>query len=262
MALFKNLITLALAFLLSSAAAQDLAPIPPLKARVADTVSMLKPNQRAALENKLKQHEDKTGNQVAILIVRNTGAEAIEQYGIRVADAWKIGRKGVDDGVILIVARDTRKLRLEVGRGAEGVIPDAYAKRIVQDVIAPRFRQNDFYGGINDGITTIHTLLNKEAFPSVKRAKAAADPDTWGDTLLRILLPFLFAIGFVYTVIRIKRRRGDDGWGKGYAADNSHRIYVGPGWYTPGDSGGGGFDGGGWGGGGGDFGGGGASGSW
>ncbi len=250
----RILLTLCTALLLATAAAQDIAPIPPLKARVTDVAGMLKPNQRAALENKLQEHETQTGNQVAILIVNNTGAEAIEQYGIRVAETWKIGRKGIDDGVILIVAKDTRKLRLEVGRGAEGVIPDAYAKRIVQDVISPRFRQNDFYGGLNDGVTTIHTLLNKEAFPPPKKSARSSRNDSSPGlfSLLFLLIPVLAII----TAIRRARRFGSNDWGH-----HSSGIFIGGGSWGSGssDSWSSGSD---FGGGGGDFGGGGASGDW
>ncbi|RJX30213.1 MAG: YgcG family protein [Oxalobacter sp.] len=242
------------ALLLTTAAAQTLAPIPPLKARVTDTVGMLKPNQRAALEKKLQEHESKTGNQVALLIVKNTEPEAIEQYGIRVAETWKLGRKSIDDGVILIVAKDTRKLRLEVGRGAEGIIPDAYAKRIVQDVIAPRFRQNDFYGGLNDGVTTIHTLLNKEAFPAPKKSAQSSRSDN--PIGLFPLLFVLFPILIIIIGIIRARRFGRNDWHQ-----PSSGIFIGGGGWGSGgnESWSSGSD---FGGGGGDFGGGGASGDW
>lgn len=151
MAILRKLLGFGLAMLLASAAAQDLAPIPPLKTRLTDLAEMLKPDQQAALEKTLQAHEEKTGSQVAVLLVKSTAPEVIEQYTIRVAESWKLGRKGVDDGVLLVIAkdnaRDLRRMRLEVGRGAEGVITDAMSKRILQDVIAPYFRQNDFYGG-------------------------------------------------------------------------------------------------------------------
>lgn len=243
-----------LALLLSIVVAQDLAPIPPLKARVTDLAGMLQPEQQVALEKTLQEHEAKTGNQVAVLLVKNTAPEEIEQYSIRVAEAWKLGRKGVDDGVILLISKDNRKTRLEVGRGAEGTITDAMSKRILQDVIAPYFRKNDFYGGLNAGINAIHALLNKEAFPSVPQKQAAnvnGDGIGW--------LPFLlFPLFIIYAIVRSIRARNPlkhDGWGS-----SSSGIFIGGGggWSSGGSS----SDSGGFSGGGGDFGGGGASGDW
>jgi uncharacterized protein len=238
--------------LLSVASAQDLAPIPPLQTRVTDTVGLLQPTQRAALETKLQQHEEKTGNQVAILLVSDTGPEEIEQYGIRVADTWKIGRQDIDDGVILIIAKNTRQIRLEVGRGAEGVIPDVYAKRIIQDVMAPHFRQGDFYGGLNAATTVIHTLLNKEPFPPPKATAPKARKASWGQVLVSFF--FLLVIGLLF-VIRLAARASTVG-----NVGGRHHYYGG--YYGGGGFGGGGFGGGGFGGGGGGFGGGGASGGW
>lgn len=245
-----------LTLLLSTVAAQDLAPIPPLTTRVADLAEMLKPEQRAALENKLKAHEDKTGNQVAILLVKSTAPEVIEQYGIRVAEAWKIGRKGVDDGVILIIAkdntRDLRRMRLEVGRGAEGVLTDAKSKQILQDVIAPYFRQNDFYGGLNAGADAIHAVLNKEAFaPPASKQRAAQDEGVSFAWLMIFFIPLMIIV----SILRSAQRGGHGGWG-----NSSSGIFIGGGGWSGGsssDSGGDGFSGGG-----GDFGGGGASGDW
>ena len=242
------------ALLLSIVAAQDLAPIPPLKARVTDLAGMLQPEQQAALEKTLQEHEAKTGNQVAVLLVKNTAPEEIEQYGIRVAEAWKLGRKGVDDGVILLISKDNRKTRLEVGRGAEGTITDAMSKRILQDVIAPYFRKNDFYGGLNAGVNAIHALLNKEAFPSVPQ-KQTAKVDGGGISWLPFLLFPLFIIYGIVRSIRARNPLKRDGWGS-----SSSGIFIGGvgGWSSGGSS----SDSGGFSGGGGDFGGGGASGDW
>src|ERR1700712_3936265 len=137
MALLRSLSALALMFILTLAGAQDFAPVPPLQSRVTDMAGMLNPGQRTALENVLKEYESRTGSQIAVLLIRSTAPEAIEQYGLRVADAWKLGRKGVDDGVILIVAKDNppalRRLRIEAGRGVQGTVTDAQSKRILQD---------------------------------------------------------------------------------------------------------------------------------
>ena len=144
--------------------------MPPLNALVTDTVDLLDAQQRSALENKLREYAERTGTQIGVLLISSTAPEAIEQYSIRVADAWKLGRKGVDDGVILIVAKDNqkplRRLRLEVGRGVQGTVTDAQSNRILQDVIAPHFRQNDYYGGLVAATTALQTLLDKEHLPA------------------------------------------------------------------------------------------------
>jgi uncharacterized protein len=156
--------------------------IPPLKARVTDLTQTLDPARRQALESKLETLEREKGSQVAVLILPTTEPETIEQYSIRVADAWKLGRQDPDDGVLLIVAKDDRDLRVEVGRGLEGAIPDAIANRIVEDTIVPRFRDGDFAGGIEAGVDRIAALVRGEALPeptayrnSGKRTGAAPD---------------------------------------------------------------------------------------
>src|SRR5882762_3941872 len=125
--------------------------VPPLKARVTDLTGTLSAQQLQDLESRLAAFERAKGSQIAVLVLPSTQPETIEEYSIRVADAWKIGRARVDDGVILVVAKNDRKLRVEVGRGLEGAIPDAIAKRVVSDVIAPHFGNGDFYGGIAAG---------------------------------------------------------------------------------------------------------------
>ena len=145
--------------------------MPPLRSRVTDQAGMLTPDQRTQLVNVLADYEQRTGSQIAVLLVASTEPEAIEQYGIRVADAWKLGRKGVDDGVLLLVARDNpkalRRLRIEAGRGVQGVLTDAQSKRILEDTIAPHFRQNDYYGGLAAGVSAISNLLDQEKFPAM-----------------------------------------------------------------------------------------------
>src|SRR5688572_28329893 len=110
-------------------------PVPALTARVTDLTTTLSAQQRAALEERLAAFEARKGSQIAVLIVPTTAPETIEQYAIRVAEQWKVGRKGIDDGAILLVALKDRALRIEVGYGLEGVLPDAVAKRIVEEVI-------------------------------------------------------------------------------------------------------------------------------
>jgi len=143
--------------------------VPPLTARVTDLTSTLSGDQVNALEQKLAALEARKGSQVAVLLVPTVQPDTVEQYAIRVFDQWKLGRKGVDDGVLLLVAKNDRKLRIEVGRGLEGAIPDAYAKRIIDEEIVPLFKQGDFAGGINAGADRIAKLVDGEAMPAPKR---------------------------------------------------------------------------------------------
>jgi len=136
--------------------------VPPLKARVTDLTRTLTAPQIRTLEARLRDFERGKGSQIAVLMLPSTEPETIEEYSIRVADAWKIGRARVDDGVILVVAKNDRKLRVEVGRGLEGAIPDAVAKRVVSDVIAPHFRTGDFYGGVAAGTDALMKLIEGE----------------------------------------------------------------------------------------------------
>src|SRR6266496_5463950 len=154
-------------FLLAGLAlAADEVAVPPLKARVTDLTGTLTAQQIQTLEGRLRDFERGKGSQIAVLILPSTQPESIEQYSIRVADAWKIGRAKADDGVILVVAKNDRKLRIEVGRGLEGAIPDAIAKRVVSDVIAPHFRSGDFYGGVAAGTGALMKLIEGEGLPA------------------------------------------------------------------------------------------------
>jgi len=141
--------------------AGDLQAVPPLAARVTDLAGTLSTAQRAALEEKLQAAEGRFRNQIAVLIVPTTRPEAIEDYSIRVVEQWKLGQKGFDNGVLFLVARDDRRMRIEVGYGLEGLLPDVVAKRILDEVVAPRFRQGDFAGGIAAGIDRIEETLAK-----------------------------------------------------------------------------------------------------
>lgn len=253
------------------ARAQQFVAVPPLTAHVTDTAGMLSAQQRGALDNVLADYEAKTGSQIAVLLVPSTAPEAIEQYGIRVVDAWKLGRKGVDDGVLLLVARDNppalRRLRIEAGRGVQGVLTDAQSKRVLQDVIAPHFRQNDYYGGLVAGVGAIATLLDRETFPTPDQAPepAAADAADIGPWSPLLLFGFLLLLALFRS--RGPRQLHQGGWGRdaagvllGAALGRLSQRSGGGGF----SSGGGGFSsgGGGFSGGGGGFDGGGASGDW
>ncbi|WP_020655136.1 TPM domain-containing protein [Massilia niastensis] len=275
--LLRTLWTVALALALAVPAFAQLKEVPPLTARVIDQAGMLEATQVQRLEAVLADYEAKTGSQIAVLLVKSTEPEAIEQYGIRVTDAWKLGRKGVDDGVLLLVARDNpsalRRLRIEAGRGVQGVLTDAQSKRILQDVIAPHFRQNHFYEGLVAGVGAIATLLNQEAFPAPAQQpqRQAAPADDGGFPFFAILV-MLIGITLLRSIFRPRRRGGlsSGGWGRSSGLGGATTGFIlgniignmnrgGGGGFS---SGGGGFGGGGFSGGGGSFDGGGASGDW
>jgi len=170
--------------------------VPPLKARVTDLTGTLSASQVQTLEERLRDFERGKGSQIAVLMLPSTAPETIEQYSIRVANSWKIGRAKVDDGVILVVAKNDRKLRIEVGRGLEGAIPDAVAKRVVSDVISPYFRSGDFYGGIAAGTDTLMKLIQGESLPPPKAQGASERTEEgYGQLFLIFLLVFLFLGG-------------------------------------------------------------------
>lgn len=172
MAALGRIPLLLLLFLCCSWAAGAAEPIPPLTARVTDRTGTLAPDQVATLERSLEAFEARRGTQIAVLMVPTTREEPIEQYALRAAEQWKLGRKGVDDGALLVVAKDDRALRIEVGYGLEGVLTDATSKRIISDIIVPRFRQGDFYGGIRDGLDRMMRVAEGESLPPPDRRAA------------------------------------------------------------------------------------------
>src|ERR1700692_2123192 len=133
--------------------------VPPLSGRVVDQTDTLSAGDISSLTQTLKDLETRKGSQVAVLIVPTTAPETIEQYSIRVAEAWKIGRKKIDDGALLVVAKNDRKLRIEVGYGLEGALTDVTSKPIIDDIITPRFRSGDFAGGISAGVDRIIRVI-------------------------------------------------------------------------------------------------------
>jgi uncharacterized protein len=157
-----------------SLAASAQVAVPPV-ARVTDQTGTLSAEQKAGLERMLQAFETRKGSQIAVLMVRTTGGEAIEQYALRVAEAWKLGRKGVDDGALLAIAKDDRALRIEVGYGLEGALNDATAKRIVAEVITPRFREGDFFGGISAGVDRMIKVIDGEPLPAPARSAPQLD---------------------------------------------------------------------------------------
>lgn len=257
------------------AVAADVA-VPPLKTRVTDLTATLNAEQIAALESKLAAFEQKKGSQLAVLLVPTTQPETVEQYGIRVAEQWKLGRKGVDDGVLLLIAKDDRKLRIEVGRGLEGALPDAVAKRIIDEYMVAPFKQGDFNAGVNAGVDRIIKIIDGELLPEAKPKSGGASSGInmensmgWGALLvvflggiLRAMLGTFFgsvAAGAIATGVAMF-----------FGVEMAEASIVGVivflfcmiGLSLFGSAIGGGSSGGDWSGGGGDFGGGGASGSW
>jgi uncharacterized protein len=157
---------LSVLFLITSSATHaDIIPVPPLTKRVTDLTGTLSFEQQSTLEEKLRNFEEQKGSQVVVLLIPTTGDEAIEQYSIHLVDQWKVGRKGVDDGVILLVAKKDRAVRIEVMYGLEGVITDVTSRRIIEEQILPRFRQGDFYGGVDAGVDSILKLISGEPLP-------------------------------------------------------------------------------------------------
>jgi uncharacterized protein len=162
-----------------------LAPIPQLTARVTDETNTLSPAERQALEAKLAGWEQSSGNQLVVLIVASTKPEPIESYSIRVADAWKIGRKGQDNGAIFVVAKDDHRMRIEVGYGLEGVLTDLTSQRIIDETVAPLFRQNKFAEGINAGVDRIIAVVGSGApLPAKAATPRARQPFDFGTLLI------------------------------------------------------------------------------
>ncbi|MBL8020997.1 MAG: YgcG family protein [Leptospirales bacterium] len=148
--------------------AQELAEIPDLRRRVTDTTGTLSSQDIASIEAKLAGLEKTKGSQIAVLVVPTVKPESIEQYGIRVAEKWKVGRAKVDDGAILIIAKQDRKLRIEVGYGLEGALSDAVTKRIIDRQIVPFFKKQDYAGGISAGVDAMISVVNGEPLPEPK----------------------------------------------------------------------------------------------
>ena len=279
-----------LACLAALSASADVA-VPPLTARIVDLTGTLSGGAVNRIETRLAEFEAKKGSQIAVLMVPTTQPEEIEQYSIRVAEQWKLGRKGVDDGAILLIAKNDRRARIEIGYGLEGALPDAIAKRIIDETLTPHFKLGDYDGGVEAGIDQMISVVNGEPLP--------APDEKWEHRGgIGNVLPFLLVAVFVASgVLRAMFGRlfgsiATGGLAGGIAWLLSHVLLVGAGagflaflfamllgttraWSAGGGgwSGGigrglggfgGGFGGGGGGfsGGGGGFGGGGASGSW
>ena len=250
--------------------------VPALSRRVTDLTATLSAEQVAALESRLAAFEAQKGSQIAVLLVPTTQPEDIAAFAIRVAEQWRVGREKIDDGVILIVAKNDRTLRLEVGYGLEGAIPDAIAKRVIAETITPYFKSGDFYGGIEAGVQQLMRLIEGEPLPPPAAADSEGDDAIFG----LLVIGGVVAGWLLSTLMSRPAAGGVAALGSGVAgafllgfsplllfiavfvfAAVASGFRNGGGW-SSGGRGGGGFGGGGsWGGGGGGFGGGGASGS-
>ena len=271
-------------------------PVPELRARVTDQTATLDSAALAALEERLAAFESRTGSQIAVLVIPTTEPEAIEQYALRVAEAWRLGREGIDDGALLLVALEDRNVRIEVGYGLEGALTDLASRRIISESILPSFRSGDIPGGVELGVERMIAVAEGEPLPE---PQPNWEPGPWAG--LKSLLPFLLIVAFIaggflrllfgrfwgslagatiagvivwllsnllmvglvagiitFVIMLLGGARAGGGrW-------SSHPRAGGPsgGGWGSGGWGGGGFSGGGFSGGGGSFGGGGASGSW
>ena len=165
--------------------------VPPLTGRVTDQTATLTTEQKASLEQTLQVFEARKGSQLAVLIVLTSAPETIEQYALRVAEQWKLGRKKVDDGAILVVAKDDRALRIEVGYGLEGALNDATSKRIISETITPRFKQGDFNGGITAGVNQIIRVIDGEPLPAPQGRPATGIAD------IQQYVPVIFILALV-----------------------------------------------------------------
>ena len=169
--------------------------VPALSARVIDQTKTLTPEQLLTLDQKLRVIEARKGSQVVVLMVPTTKPEEIEQFAIRVADKWKIGRKKLDDGVIVLIAKNDRAVRIEVGYGLEGALTDALSKRIIDGAIIPRFTQQDFYGGIAAGVDQIGRVIDGEILPTPTPARQLVTDQEGALSSLSVLFVIALVLG-------------------------------------------------------------------
>lgn len=197
--LFAFLLTL---FLAGAAAAQGVLPVPELTARVVDQTDTLDPIQRKGLEEKLANFEQQKGTQIVVLLVPTTQPEDIASYANRVGNAWKIGRKEVGDGILVVVAKNDRRVRIEVAKTLEGAVPDLAASRIIDDAITPRFRQGDFAGGLQAGVDQLIARINGEPLPAPQRKEQQRRGGNGGFDWFNLAIFLFFAIPMGGAVLR------------------------------------------------------------
>jgi uncharacterized protein len=176
--------------------------VPPLVGRVVDQTNTLDSNTIDTFNQRIRSFEQRKGSQIAVLIVPTTQPETIEQYSIRAAETWKIGRKKIDDGALLVIAKNDHKLRIEVGYGLEGALTDVTARRIIDEVIVPRFKQGDFAGGISAGLTRMIGVIDGEPLPK-PAPEASHGPDVDWDGFSSFLPVAIFGSIFVGGFLRM-----------------------------------------------------------
>jgi uncharacterized protein len=232
---------------------------PALTGRVVDDAGILDAGTRAALTQKLDEFEAKTSDQLVVVTLKSLQGTSVEDFGVQLGRHWQIGQKGKNNGVLLIVAPNERKVRIEVGYGLEGALTDAVSRLIIENAITPRFRAGDFPGGITRGVDDIISVLTGDAAEWQQRAAKRPEPAAgWDSLLIMVLVVVIFGFVFLTLVGAIPRNRSGsrsrDGWSSGWSSGSGSDWSSG--------SSGGFSDGGGFSGGGGSFGGGGSSGSW
>ncbi|UNK58135.1 TPM domain-containing protein [Pseudoxanthomonas daejeonensis] len=169
------------------------APVPPLDAPVVDTTGTLDAATVRRLDAQARALQQRKGSQLQVLVVPTTQPDSIEQYAVRVFEAWKLGRKGVDDGVLLLVAKDDRAVRIETGYGLEGAIPDAIANRVIQEYLVPKFRQGDFGGGIEDATAVLVKVIDGEPLPAPVSRNPPSGSSGRGAWLPALFIAFVVA---------------------------------------------------------------------
>ena len=241
--------------LLSAVAVAAEPAFPELTGRVVDEAGLLQAAEEAELSRLLEQHERETTNQVVVVTLQSLQGYPIEDFGYRLGRYWGIGQKGKDNGALLIVAPNERTVRIEVGYGLEGTLTDALIKTIIESEILPRFRENEYPGGIRVGVISILKAIEGTYEAPAVTKQGKVDWNIKNDWIFYLIM-LLAVIGFVAMVVLIENRAPT-------LSNSRHKSYYGGGYYGGGGGSGGGFGGGGgFSGGGGGFGGGGASGSW
>ncbi len=183
------------ACLIGIAAAREV-PVPELTGRVVDKTGLLTPPQRQGLEARLNSLEASKGAQVAVLLVPTTGDETVEQFALKVAERWKLGREAVDDGILFLVALEDRAIRIEVGYGLEGAVSDAISKRIIAEIVTPHFREGNYFAGIDAGVESLVRVIEGEPLPAPD-ARGGIDAGEGGGGFGIIFLFLAIAVGMI-----------------------------------------------------------------
>ncbi|WP_301103127.1 YgcG family protein [Propionivibrio sp.] len=199
--MLRTLIALCFLCFSSLVGAQQLQAVPKLSAHVIDQTATLSADQLSRLDAKLAGFERQKGSQIAVLMVATVTPESVAEYALRVAETWKLGRKGVDDGALLLIAKQDRKLRIEVGYGLEGALNDATAKRIISETISPYFKQSDFYAGIDAGVDAMIKVIGGESLPKPMPANKAVGAGIDFESLIFVGFILVFVVGGVLRAV-------------------------------------------------------------